>query len=341
MGCIKLHIIEEEFLQECGSSIPLKHNIVFDKNDSKHCISDDIGCERCYRFGFNGQENDNEIKGKGNSYTAEFWQYDSRLGRRWNVDPVDKPWMSSYHAFSNNPILNIDPNGANDDDVFYNSETGETTIVETNEEQDNIYIDGHYINSVDQGSGKKTFGDAQVVSLGDQWNTSYIYSNDAIIGLDAINFDGTSENVYGVFIERGLINLSGKGEFGFSQTFNTDILLIDGKQGYEKQRLEGNERNQSDNNLQGFYRGRTYFKPHQDAFPFDIVMKDWPQRPTCENVDWIGENSIIWSTETNRTRFNTIKYGFVIRSFIKTNIPPTYIESPSPEHILELPKGTK
>ncbi len=67
-----------------------------------------------YRYGFNSQEKDDEIYGTGNSYTAEYWQYDSRLGRRWNVDPVDKPWMSSYHAFSNKPILNIDPNGAND-----------------------------------------------------------------------------------------------------------------------------------------------------------------------------------------------------------------------------------
>jgi len=68
-----------------------------------------------YRWGFNGQERDDEIYGSGNSYTAEYWQYDSRLGRRWNVDPVDKPWMSSYHAFSNKPVLNADPNGACDD----------------------------------------------------------------------------------------------------------------------------------------------------------------------------------------------------------------------------------
>jgi hypothetical protein len=31
-----------------------------------------------YRYGFNGQEKDDEIAGIGNSYTAEFWQYDSR-----------------------------------------------------------------------------------------------------------------------------------------------------------------------------------------------------------------------------------------------------------------------
>ncbi|MCB9236209.1 MAG: hypothetical protein H6581_31460 [Bacteroidia bacterium] len=40
-----------------------------------------------------------------------FWEYDSRLGRRRNIDPVDKPWESSYAAFLGNPIRVIDPNG--------------------------------------------------------------------------------------------------------------------------------------------------------------------------------------------------------------------------------------
>ena len=66
-----------------------------------------------YRYGFGGQEKDNEIYGEGKSYTAEFWQYDSRLGRRWNVDQVRNPWISSYAPFSNNPIIFIDPDGNN------------------------------------------------------------------------------------------------------------------------------------------------------------------------------------------------------------------------------------
>ena len=32
-----------------------------------------------YRFGFNGQEKDDEVYGEGKSYSAEFWQYDTRL----------------------------------------------------------------------------------------------------------------------------------------------------------------------------------------------------------------------------------------------------------------------
>ena len=65
-----------------------------------------------YRFGMNGQEEDDEIYGDGNSTSAEFWQYDARLGRRWNVDPVTKEYESPYSCFGNNPILIIDINGA-------------------------------------------------------------------------------------------------------------------------------------------------------------------------------------------------------------------------------------
>jgi RHS repeat-associated protein len=71
-----------------------------------------------YRYGFNGQEKDNEVAGSGNSYTAEFWQYDPRLGRRFNIDPKPNPTISVYACFANNPIVFTDPNG---DTVKYNS----------------------------------------------------------------------------------------------------------------------------------------------------------------------------------------------------------------------------
>jgi len=75
---------------------------------------DDVGCMTGgYCFGFNNQEKDDEIYGLGNSYTAEFWQYDARLGRRWNVDPQFKkyPDQSPYACFFNNPVLYSDING--------------------------------------------------------------------------------------------------------------------------------------------------------------------------------------------------------------------------------------
>lgn len=65
-----------------------------------------------FRYGFNGQEKSDEIKGSGNSYTAEFWEYDPRVGRRWNVDPVVKVYESPYAALGNNPIFLVDQFGA-------------------------------------------------------------------------------------------------------------------------------------------------------------------------------------------------------------------------------------
>ena len=62
-----------------------------------------------YCFGFNTQEKTPEI-GK-DTYTAEFWQYDSKTARRWNVDPVAVYWETPYAINRNNPIQYIDPNG--------------------------------------------------------------------------------------------------------------------------------------------------------------------------------------------------------------------------------------
>jgi RHS repeat-associated protein len=64
-----------------------------------------------YRYGFNGQEKDNEIKGEGNTYTAQFWEYDARSVRRWNLDPKPTVGISPYSAFSGNPIRYSDPLG--------------------------------------------------------------------------------------------------------------------------------------------------------------------------------------------------------------------------------------
>mgnify|MGYP001403116421 CR=1 FL=1 len=64
-----------------------------------------------YRFGFNTQKKVDEVSGDGNHNTAEFWEYDTRLGRRWNTDPVEKEWESPYVCFAGNPVLLNDPNG--------------------------------------------------------------------------------------------------------------------------------------------------------------------------------------------------------------------------------------
>jgi hypothetical protein len=87
-----------------------------------------------YRYGWQNQERVDEISGNGNHYTAMFWEYDTRIGRRWNVDPVDKPWESSYACFWNNPIRVIDPNGDDgyvDEDGNYLGDDGDKKSHET------------------------------------------------------------------------------------------------------------------------------------------------------------------------------------------------------------------
>ncbi len=89
-----------------------------------------------YRFGFNTQEKDDEIYGKGNATSAEYWEYDTRLGRRWNVDPINKPWQSDYLCLSNSPISKVDFNG---DDDYFNAD-GSYNKLKSTKTGNNIYV---------------------------------------------------------------------------------------------------------------------------------------------------------------------------------------------------------
>jgi len=79
-----------------------------------------------YRYGFNGQEQDLETNKDGNLYNAEYWEYDSRIGRRWNIDPIPKTMVSPYVVLGNSPILYVDPNGAD----WYKNKKGEIKHME-------------------------------------------------------------------------------------------------------------------------------------------------------------------------------------------------------------------
>lgn len=59
-----------------------------------------------YRYGFQGEEVDNEISGEGNSIHFTFREYDPRIGRMKSIDPLspDYPWNSPY-AFSENRVI--------------------------------------------------------------------------------------------------------------------------------------------------------------------------------------------------------------------------------------------
>jgi RHS repeat-associated protein len=59
-----------------------------------------------YRYGFQGQEMDNELKGEGNSLNYTFRMHDPRIGRFFATDPLEAKysWNSPY-AFSENRVM--------------------------------------------------------------------------------------------------------------------------------------------------------------------------------------------------------------------------------------------
>ena len=66
-----------------------------------------------YRYGFNGMEKDDELKGEGNSYDFGARMFDPRIGRWFATDALESkyPNLSSYNFAGNNPIINIDFDG--------------------------------------------------------------------------------------------------------------------------------------------------------------------------------------------------------------------------------------
>jgi RHS repeat-associated protein len=45
-----------------------------------------------YRYGFNGKENDNELKDEGNEQDYGMRVYDTRLGKFLSVDPLTRDY---------------------------------------------------------------------------------------------------------------------------------------------------------------------------------------------------------------------------------------------------------
>jgi RHS repeat-associated protein len=66
-----------------------------------------------YRYGFQGQEKDDELKGSGNAVNYTYRMCDPRVVRFLSRDPMafKYPYYSPYHFASNSPIIAIDLEG--------------------------------------------------------------------------------------------------------------------------------------------------------------------------------------------------------------------------------------
>ena len=88
------------------------------------------GSSDSYRYGFNGKEKDDEIKGEGNSYDYGMRMYDPRSGKFFSVDPLTDtfPWYSPYQFAGNSPIAAIDLDGEEPKIVITSEITGTTKM---------------------------------------------------------------------------------------------------------------------------------------------------------------------------------------------------------------------
>jgi hypothetical protein len=79
---------------------------------------------RAYDFGFNTQMESPEIL-PGHT-TAMYWEYDGRIGRRWELDPRPVTGVSGYACLSNNPVMFSDMMGDTTTPLFHDGTVGRT-----------------------------------------------------------------------------------------------------------------------------------------------------------------------------------------------------------------------
>lgn len=206
------------------------------ESDQYYRFYADVGS---YRYSFNGQEQDNEVNdATGTSLTAEYWQYDSRLGRRWNLDPVKKDDVSPYLVMGNIPTIYKDPNGDDwfrdldgnvrwDDsragDITYQDRTwtniGSTLTVRTtsfipgvwqggndvpvgNAEGDKLTTIVKITGNYDQSGAFTGYTYSYTEIIGNTFNNAY-FPGETVPGSRNMNFAFTSNaGYYNVFVER-------------------------------------------------------------------------------------------------------------------------------------------
>ena len=158
MGCLKLPYQPQ--LKVLGKKSFLVKSAV-EKNDheQKKGVSS-------FTFAVSGMEQDNEVSGSGNSYTAEYWQYDSRLGRRFNLDPKPVTGISQYATFKNNPMFFVDPLG----DTTYVNGTGDVVWQQFNE-------DGSLLDALVYQTNDEFTDHTYIGELGGELNVNDIMTN--------------------------------------------------------------------------------------------------------------------------------------------------------------------
>jgi RHS repeat-associated protein len=152
-----------------------------------------------YRYGFNGMEKDDEVKGKGNSYDFGSRMYDSRVGKWLTIDPFARklPTQSPFNFCLNDPLFYTDPDGEYPIITITKQKTGKTTlqrvigITGTNKTQyTRVDLYTATVTDTEDKNFKMTFSvtrDAFVVNYGDDNGSNITLTNVAFEPKDGNN----------------------------------------------------------------------------------------------------------------------------------------------------------
>jgi RHS repeat-associated protein len=116
-----------------------------------------IGILQRRTFGFNGKENDNEVKGEGNQQDYGMRIYDGRIGKFLSVDPITKkyPELTPYQFASNSPISGIDEDGL--EWAYYDKDNKQVSINKSTTNEDKFKIsEVRWLGYDEDVKGKKT-----------------------------------------------------------------------------------------------------------------------------------------------------------------------------------------
>jgi len=177
-----------------------------------------------YRYGFQGQEKDDEVKGEGNSVNYKYRMHDPRVGRFFAVDPLTKdyPQWGPYN-FSGNQVIHmvelegLEPseNPANAD---YDEKVAKTDVLviggqsNVNNSSDNLGANGRLEGSMN--CGNITCGMYEKTVNGET------YVSDT---------EGPSANDYNMFVNKNgttqTVDESNASGFNNYESFVTNTLL--------------------------------------------------------------------------------------------------------------------
>ncbi|UUC46490.1 thrombospondin type 3 repeat-containing protein [Flavobacterium cerinum] len=110
LGNVLSVVTDRKLITNVGSSFVFKPDVVAynDYYPFGMLVPNRHGSSELYRYGFQGQEKDNELKGEGNSLNYTFRMHDPRVGRFFAVDPLTAkyPFYSPYQ-FSGNRVIDM------------------------------------------------------------------------------------------------------------------------------------------------------------------------------------------------------------------------------------------